>query len=144
MEIGRVNCLGFVCEEIGLDLQTGCLQPGDARSRDPGVGIDRPNHHSRYPCLDHSIRAWRGVALMAAWLKRHVEGGVLGAVAGLLEGQDFGVGQSYPVMSPFADHLAGAIDDDSAYPRVGMSPMAGGELDGPSHVAGIAHSVARH
>jgi hypothetical protein len=47
-------------------------------------------------------------------------------------------------MSPFADHLAGAIDDDSAYPGVGMSPMAGGELDGPSHVAGIAHSATRH
>jgi hypothetical protein len=62
----------------------------------------------------------------------------------LLEGEDLGVGQTYPVMRPFANHHTGAIDDDSAYARVGMSPMAGGELDGPSHVAGIAHSAARH
>jgi hypothetical protein len=47
-------------------------------------------------------------------------------------------------MCPFAHHRAGAIDDDSPYSWVGMGPMACGELDGPSHVAGIAHSAARH
>lgn len=80
---------------------------------------------------------------MAAWLQRDVEGGSCGEGTGPVQRQDLGVGQAYPVMRPFTDHFAGRVDDDSAYPGVGMGPMARGELDGPSHVAGIAHSATR-
>jgi hypothetical protein len=44
-------------------------------------------------------------------------------------------------MGALANHLTGGVDHDSAHPRIGMSPVIGGELDGPSHVAGIAHSA---
>jgi hypothetical protein len=81
---------------------------------------------------------------MAAGLQGDVEGRAAGQSACFLEGQDLGVRQPDTVMGAFGDQLTRGSHDYRADTGVGMGAMACGELDGPSHVAGIAHSVARH
>jgi hypothetical protein len=81
---------------------------------------------------------------VAAWLQRHIESGPSRPVPRFYEGSDLGMGQAHSVMGTLPHHLTRFVYNDGANPRVGMSPMGCGELDGSSHVAGIAHSAARH
>ena len=81
---------------------------------------------------------------MAAWLQRHIGGGPPGPVSCFLRGQRPRHGAADSVMGALPHHLTRFVHYDGANPRVGMSPVGCGELDRSSHVAGIAHSAARH
>jgi hypothetical protein len=54
------------------------------------------------------------------------------------------MGQPDSIVGAFSGNRTILGDHDGAHPRIGMSPVTGGELDSPSHVAGIAHSATRH
>jgi hypothetical protein len=81
---------------------------------------------------------------VATWLESHIESRAHGLITCSVEGEHLCMGQPDPFMGSLADHITGGVDHDRAHPRVGMSPVIGGELDCPSHVAGIAHSATRH
>ena len=81
---------------------------------------------------------------MIAGLQRHIEGGPFGQITRLVECERLGMRLPHSMMCPFAHYLAGDVDHDGTHTRVWMCPMVGGELDGPSHVAGMTHSAARH
>jgi hypothetical protein len=81
---------------------------------------------------------------MAAGLEGHVESRAAGEITGLRQSHHLRMGQPDTVVGPLAHHTTGSIDYDSTHPRIGMGSMVCGELDGPSHVAGIAHSATSH
>lgn len=81
---------------------------------------------------------------MAARLEADKQGRAFRPVPRLLESDYLGMGRAYPVMGSFADDISRLVDDHGANPRIGVCSVWCGELDGSSHVVGIAHSVARH
>ena len=105
------------------DLDAGGAQGGDTAPVDRRVRVERPDHHAPYAGGHYLLGAGAGVALMTARLEGRVELGALGAPAGLLEGDGFGVKRPRPAVIALADDLAPGHHDCSDT-RIGVRQTA--------------------
>lgn len=79
------------------------------------------NHHSRWLCVNECVSTRGGFAVMAAGLKRHINGCTLSREAFLCEiseRHDFGMGLSGSLRHTFGDNLA-VFDNHTTDSRVG-------------------------
>src|SRR6185369_11547487 len=119
MQEWLVEFLGFDGElRRDLDFDTGLAQSGEALSGDQGVGVCDGRYDARYAGLDQRIDAGRRAALVRAGLQVEIECGTSRLLAGLREGDNFGVVETGVGVEAAAYDFAIAHQDRS-YQRIG-------------------------
>ena len=118
-----------------FDGHAGGLQFGDAAALDLREGIARGDDDAAHARGQHGPRAGRRLAVVAARFERDVERGPGRAVAGDLQGLDFGMRLAEAPMPALADDF-GPLGDHAADHRVRLDePLpSDGEFQGATHV----------
>ena len=107
-------------------------EPGDAATRDVGIGVDERDDDARDARVEQRLGAGRRAALVRARLERDVRGGAPGAGAGRRQRADLGVRAARWLGGALADDGPVRRDDHAAHPRVGggPTPAEGTEAEG--------------
>ncbi len=140
-----VQAVGLRREDANGHLDAGSLQPGDARTADPRVGIDRRRDHGAGDARgqDGVSARWRAVRV-GARLEVRVDGPAERLGAGCSQGFLLGVRLALAAVESLAGELSGGVEHDCPDHRVGAGAIVGHarQFEGARHpprvVAGIA------
>jgi hypothetical protein len=77
--------------------------------------------------------------VVSARFEGDIEGGSPGLLPGLFEGNHLGMWMTGTYVGAFSNDRPGRVYNNGSHPRVGMSAMRSGELDGAPDVVGVAH-----
>jgi hypothetical protein len=117
-----------------VDGDAGLAEAGDAAAADQGIGVGGGDDDAGDLGADEGFGAGAGAAGVGAGFEGDVGGGGVGEVAGLAEGDDFGMVELVVEVGSAADDGT-VTDEDAAYGGVGGGQAYGsfGEAEGLAH-----------
>ena len=141
MEEYRIKSVAFIHHEVLDYLDTMFSKNSSTLPRNLGIRISRTDDNLRKSVLDYRLGAWRGFAIMAAWLKSHIYGRTQGRLCER--------GESIPLGMKLAVFLMIALTNDSAILynngtndriRIGKAASALCKFDGSQHEISVSHN----
>jgi len=145
--IAGVELGGFLLQDAREHFHTPGAQPVKALAIDQGVGVLHGGDDPDDAGLEDTFDAGAGAPLMAAGFEGHIEGGLFGLIAGLLDGVDLGMRPAQFLMPAFADDAA-ILDQQSADHRIGTDQAASlcRQFKGAGHIVLIksGRAILRH
>ena len=116
---GSLSFSASAANSVGIfDFDAGLAEFGEALSGDQRVRVGDGRDDARHAGQDQRVHAGRSAALVRAGLQVEIEGGAARLLAGLREGDDFGVVEPGVSVEAAADHFALA-HQDGAHQGVG-------------------------
>ena len=134
-QIRGVELSGLVFQDARLHFHAGGAEFRQTAAGNLGKRVGHGGHHAGDTGRKHGAGARRCLALVAAWLQRHVERRSAGPRSGNVQGFNLGVGLAEAAMPAFAHDLR-AARDHAAHHRVRLDETLplGGQFQGPLHV----------
>lgn len=140
MEEHLVEGVACLLAHPGLHLNAVAAQDLQSFARHQGVGVVGAHHHLGDAGVQDGLGAGGLLALVAAGLQGHVQGGAPGVLGAALQGVALGVGLAVPLVVPLADDRP-VFDNHRPHQGVGIGPARPPlcQFQGQVHIVLMVH-----